>query len=221
MKDKPARFGLKEFTLADSTNGCVLDIIVYTGKENAVDSKSLAERVVLRLLEPYYGLGYNIFMDNHTSVGLFEKLYNNGVQACGTCRGGRIGLPRDVTKANSDKVKKLKRGEAIHRQKGTVTCVTWKDRKPVTLITTLPASVDTVSVERAIREANVWQRKEFRCPVPIKEYNSLMGGVDLADQRTTAYARLMKAWTWYLKLFYHLLEETVMVASERVVVVVV
>ena len=113
MKDKPARFGLKEFTLADSTNGCVLDIIVYTGKENAVDSKSLAERVVLRLLEPYYGLGHNIFMDNHcTSVGLFEKLYNNGVQACGTCRGDRIGLPRDVTKANSDKVKKLKRGEA-------------------------------------------------------------------------------------------------------------
>lgn len=115
-------------------------------------------------------------------------------------------MPRDVTKANSDKVKKLKRGEAIYRQKGTVTYVTWKDRKPVTLITTLPALVDTFSVERAIKEANVWQRKEFRCPVPIKEYSSHMGGVDLADQRTTAYARLMKGWTWYLKLFYHLLE---------------
>lgn len=211
MKDKPARFGLKEFTLADSANGYVLDIIVYTGKETAADSKGLAERVVLRLLEPFYGFGYNIFMDNYyTSVGLFEKLYDNGVQACGTCRGDRIGLPRDVTKANSDKVKKLKRGEAIYRQKGTVTCVTWKDRKPVTLITTLPASIDTVSVERAIREANVWQRKEFRCPVPIQEYNSHMGGVDLADQRTTAYARLMKGWTWYLKLFYHLLEVSVL-----------
>ena len=37
-----------------------------------------------------------------------------------------------------------------------------------------------------------------------------MGGVDLADQRTTAYARLMKGWTWYLKLFFHLLEVCVL-----------
>lgn len=37
-----------------------------------------------------------------------------------------------------------------------------------------------------------------------------MGGVDLADQRTTAYARLMKGWTWYLKLFYPLLEVSVL-----------
>lgn len=44
----------------------------------------------------------------------YEKLYNNGVQACGTCRGDMIGLPRDITKANSDKVKKLKRGEATY-----------------------------------------------------------------------------------------------------------
>lgn len=132
-------------------------------------------------------------MDNYyTSVGLLKKLYNNGFQACGTCRSDRIGLPRDVTKANSDKVKKLKHGEAIYMQKETVACVTGKDRKPVTLISTLPASVDTVSVERAIREANMWQRKEFRCPVPMKEYNSHMGGVDLADQRTAAHARLMK-----------------------------
>lgn len=42
MKDKPARFGLKKVTPADSANGCVLHIIVYTGKENAADSKGLA-----------------------------------------------------------------------------------------------------------------------------------------------------------------------------------
>lgn len=33
MKDKRAKFRLKEFTPADSANGCVLDITVYTGKE--------------------------------------------------------------------------------------------------------------------------------------------------------------------------------------------
>lgn len=39
MRDKPARFGLKEFTLADSENGYVLDINVYAGKGCGEDSK--------------------------------------------------------------------------------------------------------------------------------------------------------------------------------------
>ena len=46
-RDKPARFGLKEFTLADSENGYVLDINVYTGKGCGEDSKGLAQRVVV------------------------------------------------------------------------------------------------------------------------------------------------------------------------------
>ena len=72
MKDKPARFGLKEFTLADSSNGYVLDISVYTGKESDGESKGLAKRVVLQLMEPFFGLGYRVFTDNYyTSVELF------------------------------------------------------------------------------------------------------------------------------------------------------
>ena len=43
MRDKPARFGLKEFTLADSENGYVLDINVYTGKGCGQDSKDCFE----------------------------------------------------------------------------------------------------------------------------------------------------------------------------------
>lgn len=77
MRDEPARFGLKEFTLPDSENGHVLDINVYTGKGCGEDSKGLAQRVVLKLVEPFYGLGYDIFVDNYyTSVELFEKLYD-------------------------------------------------------------------------------------------------------------------------------------------------
>lgn len=36
MEDNPAKFRLKEFSPADSSNGYVLDIIVYTGKEKKV-----------------------------------------------------------------------------------------------------------------------------------------------------------------------------------------
>ena len=137
---------------------------------------------------------------------LFEK----GVQACGTCRGNRVGLPHSVTKPKANAVKQLNRGEAIFRQKGQLTLVTWKDRKPVTVLTTLPVNKEMVAVQRSVKEGNVWQRKEFPCPLPIQQYNAHMGGVDLADQRTTAYARLMKGWTWYMKLFYHVLEVSVL-----------
>lgn len=34
--------------------------------------------------------------------------------------------------------------------------------------------------------------------------------VDSADQRTTVYARTIKGWTLYLKLFYHMLEVSVL-----------
>ena len=92
----------------------VLYINVYAGKECGQDSKGLAQRVLLKLVEPFYGLGYNIFMDNYyTSVEVLEKLYDQSLQACGTCRGDRIGLPRDVTKSTSATVQRMKRGEAI------------------------------------------------------------------------------------------------------------
>lgn len=64
--------------------------------------------------------------------------------------------------------------------------------------------------EKSVQEANVWQKKDFACPIPVQQYNSYMGGVNVADQRTTVYARLMKVWTGYLKLFYHFFEVSVL-----------
>lgn len=74
MKDKPAKFRLKEFTPADCQWLCLGHYSLHWKRE-----KGLAEPVLLRFCEPYYGIGY-IFMDNyHTSVGLFDKLFNNRV----------------------------------------------------------------------------------------------------------------------------------------------
>ena len=128
IKDKPARFGLKLFTLADADNGYVLSYKVYTGKDNAAVARGLAKRVVLELAEPFFNKGYNIFMDNYyTSVDLFEDLYTHGMQACGTCRTNRVGLPKDITSKDSPTVKALRRGNSLYRQKGKITCVTWQD----------------------------------------------------------------------------------------------
>ncbi|XP_015776889.1 PREDICTED: piggyBac transposable element-derived protein 4-like [Acropora digitifera] len=196
IKDKPARFGLKLFTLADADNGYVLSYKVYTGKDNAAVACGLAKRVVLELAEPFFNKGYNIFMENYyTSVDLFEDLYTHGMQACGTCRTNRVGFPKDLTSKDSPIVKPLKRGDRIYRQKDKITCVTWQDRKLVCVLSSIPTNLATEDVERSVRDGGRWTRRQFQSALPIRQYNSYMGGFDLADRHTTTYARLMKGWT--------------------------
>ena len=104
-------------------------------------------------------------------------------------------------------VKDLKRGECLYRQKGNLTCVTWRDRKPVSVLATLPTSTTESSpVERSVKVNGKWEKKQFPRPGIIDLYNTCMGGVDVSDQRTVAYARLMKGSVWYYKVFFYMIE---------------
>lgn len=64
---------------------------------------------------------------------LFEELEDRKTLSCGTVRSNRQGLPKEISGVREKKVKQLKQGESLHRQKGHVTCVTWRDRKPVSV----------------------------------------------------------------------------------------
>ncbi|XP_015748429.1 PREDICTED: piggyBac transposable element-derived protein 4-like [Acropora digitifera] len=143
MPTKLGRFGMKAFTLAESTSGYVLKI--YTGKENNEVQKGL----------------YNYY----TSVALFEELEERKTLACGTVRSNRVALPREICGVNEKAVKDLKRGECLYRQKGNLTCVTWRDRKPVSVLATLPTSATESSpVERSVRVNVEWEKKQFPRP---------------------------------------------------------
>ena len=97
---KRNRFGLKGFVIADSSNGYVLNTIIYTGKEGPAASKDLASQVVLQLIEPYTNSGYRLYVDNwYTSVPLFLELERRGILACGTVRPNRKYLPKDIVDA--------------------------------------------------------------------------------------------------------------------------
>ena len=41
------------------------------------------------------------FMDNYTSVGLFEELEERSILACGTVRSHRVDLPREICNLKS------------------------------------------------------------------------------------------------------------------------
>ena len=208
---KRSRFGLKGFVIADASTGYVLNTSIYTGKEGPAASKDLAMRVVLNLTEPYAHKGYRLFVDNwYTSVPLFLELERRSILACGTVRGNRKFLPKEIVDQKNEQVKRLKRGDSLFRQSGNLICCTWKDKKPVHLLSTIPEGLEIGQVERRLRSEGRWQSKNFTQPKLIKLYNSNMGGVDLGDQRIATCSRLMKGNIWYYKIFFHMLEVAVL-----------
>lgn len=80
----------------------------------------------------------------------------------------------------------------MYRQKGNLTYETWRDRKPVSVLATIPTSAtDSSLVQRSVKESGHWQKKDFTRPGVIDLYNTYMGGVDV-----------MKGVVWYYKVFF-------------------
>ena len=78
---KPGRFGIKCFTLAESSYDYGLVSKVYIG----VVQTDLGRRAVITLMESFLDKGYVLYVDNHyTSMQLFEDLKRRGTLACGT-----------------------------------------------------------------------------------------------------------------------------------------
>ena len=136
---KPGRFGTKAFTLAETKSGYVLNSKIYTGRENIQVQRDLGRKVVLSVLRPYLDKGFRAFMDNYyTSVALFQELEDRKTLACGTMWSNR--LPKEICELKEKCVKELERGDSLYRQKGRLTCVTWRDRKPVRFLAAIPTS---------------------------------------------------------------------------------
>ena len=75
-------------------------------------------------------------MDNYfTSPDLFDYLFQQKINAYGTVRQDRRGMPRDIRR----KSLKLKRGDIVTRVRGTIRAVRWKDRRDVYMLTNMHA----------------------------------------------------------------------------------
>ena len=81
LPNKPTKYGVKAFTLADSSHGYVLNILLYTGKDTLANASSQYKdqpqpaQVVLHLAEPYLDQGRHVFTDRYyTSIPLTKAL---------------------------------------------------------------------------------------------------------------------------------------------------
>ena len=83
---KPTKYGIKAWSLADSSNGYMLQFKVYEGKSDIQTNKkeNVSFNVVVDLLKPYYGKKFTIYTDSiFTSPLLFEYLYQKGIDCIG------------------------------------------------------------------------------------------------------------------------------------------
>lgn len=200
LPNKRKRFGVKLFVLCDCQTGIILDFIIYTGKGTNVgceDDKDsgLSSKVVKTLMEPYLNNNHTIFMDNwYSSPDLFSWLDENNTGACGTVNPKRKNLPCLA--------KKMKPGDVSVRNKGNMITVKWCDKRPVTVLSTVDkhsmVSVDTRSHKGVLK------------PKCVLNYNSNMGSVDKSDMMISYNDSTRKGQKWYIKLFFHLLDLSVL-----------
>lgn len=201
MPKKPIKRGNKVWMRCDeSSNASQFDI--YVGKTKEAE-KNLGERVVKMLCESLYGKNHRVYMENFfTSYELFGYLETKSVYCCGTVNMKRKSLPKTLMED-----KKLKRGDfdrAVSEHK--ITCLKWKDKRCVAVLSSLE---DSVIPSTVVRKKNNGQKVQVQCPQAIKDYNQNMGYVDYFDQLKSLYEIDRKSKKWWHQIFFHFIDVTI------------
>lgn len=196
---KRARFGIKTYMLCESKSGYVWSVTIYTGKDTKFDDEyndlPQSSQIVMSLMKPLLNNGYCLTVDNfYSSPQLADLLIANKTDIYGTVRPSRKDMPP------SFRSKKLKKGEVVAFQRGKVTAMRWKDKRDVSILTTIHnAEMKTVNK----------RGKHIIKPTAVISYNDTMGGVDKVDQHIANNPVTRKRGKkYYKKIFFHLLELT-------------
>lgn len=202
IPSKRKRFGIKFYMLSDSATGYIWNFFIYAGGETLYNPiynhLPITSRIVFTLVHPLLGKGYCLYTDNfYTSVTMADLLNQQQTDIVGTVRLNRKDLPKYV------KETKLKKGETVSAYRNKVIVLKWKDKKDVTLLSSIhDNSMQTTTTKRG---------KEKQKPQLVASYNAHMGGVDLSDNLichyTTAKNRMKK---YYRKVFRHTLDMAVL-----------
>ena len=200
LPNKPDKFGMKLYILCDSTNGYMSLFDVYTGadyepnpdRDEFEDLEGHTFQVVMGLLRraSVLGKGYMLFVDNYyTSPTLFDALFAEDTMAVGTARLNRREMPKAL------KETKLTRGQAVFRQRENLTAVKWRDKRDVTILSTVNKATFTLT-----NRVNRTTGELVTLPTAIVLYNKYMGGVDRCDQLNKYYTITRKTIKWWKKL---------------------
>jgi len=194
----------------------VYDFLPYGG-ENTFHRTSFTEYENM-----YFGLGQKVIVElcksipsKPLSVVCFDNWFTSlelvtylrksfGILSLGTIQQNRL---RGCNIIADKPLLKKGRGsyETKSDNKNKISVVKWADNKCVTIVNSyISTSAPSETVSRY--DKNKKERVNVKCTKVIKEYNSHMGGVDLADMFVSLYRTGIKSHRWYLAIFSQLLD---------------
>ena len=214
LPKKPHKWGYKIFVLSGNS-GFAYDMEVYTGKQDNVllegeKDCGASGNVVIRLTRAVpSNVGHKLYFDNYfCSPELQISLAQRGIHCLGTVRSNR--LP-NCTIMSDTELKRKGRGAHVEKitrmDEVTLSVVRWFDNRLVTFLSTFVGAQPVGEISRFSRVTHADQ--QVACPHVVRVYNAHMGGVDLLDSLIGLYRTHIRSKKWYHKIFYHLLDLTV------------
>ena len=187
--------------------GLIYDFDIYKGKQD--DQNLSAEfgkvgAVVIKLTQNLpKQVGHKLFMDNlFTSINLSKYLKCEGIWALGTmrihCMGGaqkRLTPKKELCKEGCGPL-----DYCVDANSG-IMVLSWLDNGVVNLGTSFLGP----SLGKPARRWSGKEKKivEVPCPDVVHQYNTHMGGVDLADMLTSLYRIKLGTKKWYHHIVYY------------------
>lgn len=195
MPNKPARYGIKIFVMADSRTYYTAEMEIYAGKQNAgpYDVSNSPLDLVKRMVEHIKGSNRNVVMDNwFNSFPLITELYENyGLTVLGTLRKNKPEIPSVFISTKGREEKSTYFG---FQPNCTLLSYAPKKGKVVLLVSTMhhDAMIDPDTGDKLK-------------PTMITDYNMHKCGVDVVDEMCGTYSVSRVSKRWPLTIFFGLM----------------
>ena len=211
-KDKPAKYRVDFFILADATHYFIYHLDVYQGKNLAnididplirhlpTTQKAVANAILKsQINNDKDGCRY-IMMDNRYAAPqlLAIMLSNYNIRGVGTCKASRTGydserlqLPKNAERGTFKRLIDPRLGMIITR---------WRDSKTLQTVSTVMKHGKSI-IQRRVGSKII----DVVCPNDIILYQQGMGGVDRGDQHRVVgagFANVAHFKKWYKKAFF-------------------
>jgi len=203
---------IKMFSLRDGS-GYLWNTEIYAGKNDILSldevpadleaSVGKPGAIVVRLMQPLLGKGYQIFTDSYfTSSNLYQYLHNRQTAAC-----GELKKHKEANFPSSFLSGKLNRGETRYGMHGNVVASRFMDGNKEAYVMTTMHRPDQLTTEAKKRDKD---GKKIMKNKVLAGYNSLTRAVVKNNDTMNTHSSVRASHKWTTKMVLQYIEEAIM-----------